>query len=112
MKYYQVLLLDERNSLTEVGCYNSLLEAEKELNLYLQNYTLLDDDGEPSQVPAQFGDGQSLGRLQEYTHTFCTCFDRLIETEEGTIGIRGFIKDTQDTIEEMTQLEVQTNGEN
>lgn len=105
MKYYQVLFLDEENNLWEVGNFSSLKAAESELNKYLEDYTLAEDSEEaPGETP-EFGEGKNLRHLVEYSSAFNNCFDRLIYTEEGSLYVRGFIKDTQETIEEMKSLE-------
>lgn len=110
MKYYQVIFVDEYNNFYELGLYKDLLDAEPDVNGHLSNYVLMeDDDVDPGAVP-QFGENANLGHLVEYPSTFNYCFDRIIPVEEGDVQVRGFIKDTEDTIQELRQLTGETNG--
>lgn len=112
MKYYQVIFIDEYNNFFELGYYKDLADAEPDVNKYLESYRLCDDEEEDShagEVP-EFGEGKNLDRLVEYPSTFSACFDRLIGVDEGCVEIRGFIKDTEDTIQELRKLTGETNG--
>ena len=104
MKYYQVIFVDEYDNFYELGYYASLADAEPYINSYLDVYHLSeDDDVEPGGIP-KFGEDENLGRLVEYPNTFGPDFTRIIWVEEGAIQIRGFIKDTSETIECLMQL--------
>lgn len=105
MKYYQVIFVDEYNNFFELGNYKDLADAEKDANGYLNSYILSEDnDVDPGSVP-QFGENCNLGRLEEYPSTISMCFDRVIDVEEGAVSIRGFVKDTRDTINDLKNLE-------
>ena len=105
MKYYQVLFIDEYNNIYEVGDFKSLEEAEPEVNKMLEQYVLGEDnDVDPGATP-EFGVDKNLDRLVEYPSTFSMCFDRMIDVEEGYVQVRGFIKDTEQTILSLKALE-------
>ena len=90
MKKYQVVFVDEYNNWYLIGFFDSLRDAEEDVNSYLSNYTCVDDNGENEYVP-QFGDDTELGHLREYASTFGPCFDRVIDVDCGCIEVRGFI---------------------
>lgn len=109
MKYYQVIFVDEYNNFYELGYYAHLEDAEPDVNNYLESYILPEeDDVDPGAVPC-FGENENLGHLVEYAGTFDYCFDRTICVEEGVVQVRGFIKDTKDTINSMKELEGEKN---
>ena len=105
MKYYQVIFVDEYNNLYEVGNFASLKDAEPEVNFQLNLYIYVDEDGNSTGEAPEFGEGKNLGPLVEYPSTFGPAFDRVIDVEEGCIQVRGFVKDTEDTIEDLKELE-------
>lgn len=87
-KRYQVVFVDEYNNWYLVGFFDNLEDAVPELNSYLEDYELEEDDlsGTP-----QFGKGTNLGELTEYASTFSPCFDRIINTTCGCVEVRGFV---------------------
>ena len=103
MKYYQVIFVDEYNNFYELGNFRSLEDAEPEINEMLDGYIL--DEDEVQGENACFGPDQPLGRLTEYPSTIYNCFDRIIAVDVGCVQVRGFIKDTKNTIKEMKELE-------
>ena len=105
MKYYQVIFIDEYNNFYEIGCFKSLQDAEPEVNFHLNLYIYVDEDGNSTGEAPEFGEGKNLDHLVEYASTFGPVFDRVIDVEEGCVQIKGFIKYTEDTIQEMTELE-------
>lgn len=110
MKYYQVIFIDEYDNLFEIGYFKSLEDAEPEVNEMLSQYVLGEDnDVDPGATP-EFGPNKNLDRLVEYASTFNTCFDRMISVEEGYVQVRGFVKDTEDTINELKKLAGKNNG--
>ena len=86
IKKYEVVFVDEYNNWYFVGFFDTLEEAEPELNTYLREYT-----DEETGEPLELSDTSSLGRLTEYPSSFDYCFDRIIDVPEGCIQIRGFI---------------------
>jgi len=110
MKYYQVIFVDEYNNFFEIGPCAKLSDAEPEVNKYLEGYVLSEDaESGPGETP-EFGEGKNLGRLTEYPSTFSMVFDRTIDVEEGYVQVRGFIKDTDETIKELQELAGEKNG--
>lgn len=91
LKKYEVVFVDEYNIWWFVGFYDKLEDAEKDVNEYIKDYTLEDEDSEYNEFATEFGENKSLGRLQEYFSTYGNCFDRIINTPNGCIEIRGFI---------------------
>lgn len=89
IKRYQVVFVDEYNNWEMLGFFDSLAEVEPTLNEYLKNYENDDEDIEGDKL--YFGDDAPLGRLVEYPSTLHSCFDRLLQTTEGEVQIRGFI---------------------
>lgn len=104
MKYYQVLFIDEYDNIYELGNFATLKEAEPIVNEYLKQYELNEYDVESDGGVPCFGEKTNLGHLFEYASTFNTCFDRIIPVSEGSISVRGFIKDTEDTMLEMMNI--------
>ena len=105
MKCYEVIFVDEWNNFYEVGFFKSLEDAEPEVNNYLEQYVFGEDsDIEPGAKP-EFGPDKNLGRLEEHASTFSYCFDRTFDVEEGYVQVRGFIRDTEDTINTLKALE-------
>ena len=88
-KKYQVIFVDEYNNFYLIGFFDNLRDAEADVNSYLKGYEL--DDDENYGMEPKFGDGCSLGPLEEYAGTFSPVFDRSFSTTSGYIGIRGFI---------------------
>lgn len=73
-KKYQVIMQDEYNNLYHLGFYENLKESIDDVNAWLEIYDV------------------SIDELVEYASTFCMCFDRDIETPDGTwVMVRGFI---------------------
>ncbi len=99
MKIYQVIFVDEYNNFYELGLFRSLLDAEPEVNNMLDSYQDIDSGETP-----RFGEDENLGHLEEYPSTFSMCFDRTIDIEEGCVQIRGFIKDSNDMLEDIKKL--------
>lgn len=89
LKKYQVVFVDEYSIWYLIGFFDDLQDAEPELNEYLKTYVGYDDDG--NECTFKFGDNESLGHLQEYTGTFGSCFDRILDASCGCIQVRGFI---------------------
>lgn len=107
MKYYQVIFVDEYNNWFELGFYKNLKDAEPDVNNYLDSYCLCEDDEiDPGAAP-KLGDGPecNLGPLVEYAGTLGPVFDRDIAVEEGNVQVRGFIKDSNDTIDVLKKME-------
>lgn len=105
MKYYEVIFVDEYENWYEVGYFKDLADAEPEVNSYLRDYKLCEDDEtDPGGTP-EFGENKNLDRLVEYPSTMNMVFDRQIVVEEGCVQVRGFIKDTQLTIDELKKFE-------
>lgn len=74
LKRYQIIMQDEYDNLYHIGFYNDLMDGIDDVNNWLQVY------------------GVSIEDINEYASTFSTCFDKEIETEDGTIVmIRGFV---------------------
>ena len=86
LKKYEVVFVDEYNNWYLVGFYDTLEEAEKDVNDYLLQYK-----DEETNKPLMFGDDTALGRLVEYPSTCGNCFDKIIDVPEGCIEVRGFI---------------------
>lgn len=105
MKYYHVIFVDEYNNWYELGMYASLKDAEPDVNSQLEGYNYVDEDGNSTDEHPAFGVDKNLGPLQEYAGTFCPCFDRVIDVEEGCVQVRGFISSTELTIQELKELE-------
>lgn len=80
---YQVIIQDEYNNLYQIGFYNKLEDSLADINNWLSVY------------------GVKIDELKEYPGTFSSCFDKEIEIDEGYIGIRGFIFDKKDILEEI-----------
>lgn len=91
---YEVIFQDEYNNLYQLGYYNTLEEAQKDINEEIKGY-LLDGDAYDNDdilsMECRFGKDTVLGTLKEYPSTFGACFDKEIYTGEGLIYIRGFI---------------------
>lgn len=85
-KKYQVIFVDEYNNFYLIGFYDNLRDAEPEINEYLDGY-----EDEDERCELKFGDGCSLGPLEEYAGTFSPVFDRSFSTTSGYISVRGFI---------------------
>ena len=78
-KKYQVIFQDEYNNLFEVGIYDNLDDAIKDVNGYLtEDYNKLEK-----------------GDLFEYSNTFGPTFDKEIVNKDETaaVYVRGFIKE-------------------
>ena len=104
-KYYHVIFVDEYDNFFELGYYLDLKDAEKDANVYLSQYNLSEDDEtDPGGVP-KFGENENLGHLVEYPSTVSMCFDKQIYVDEGVVQVRGFIKETRDTIKQLQKLE-------
>lgn len=88
IKKYEVVFVDEYNNWYLVGFYDTLKEAEKDVNEYLKTYV-----DEETNEPLYFGKNSTCGELTEYASTFNYCFDRILDTPEGCIQVRGFIFD-------------------
>ena len=94
---YQVVFVDEYNNWYFIGFFNDLRDAEPELNSYLEGYHADKEDwgweceSDNKQQVLQFGDNTILGHLKEYPGTFSPCFDKIIDTDCGTVEVRGFI---------------------
>lgn len=88
---YEVVFVDEYNNWYLVGFFNDLKDAEPGLNSYLEQYMAMDDDGNELDKPYRFGDGEILEHLTEYSGTFGSQFDRILETSCGSVEIRGFV---------------------
>lgn len=74
LKKYQIIMQDEYDNLYHIGFYDDLMDGIDDVNDWLQVY------------------GVSIEDISEYASTFSTCFDKEIETEDGTIVmIRGFV---------------------
>lgn len=90
LKKYEVVFVDEYNNWYLVGFYDKLREAEKDVNEYLKTYV-----DEETGEPLWFGSDENspCGELTEYASTYGYCFDRILDTPEGCIQVRGFIFD-------------------
>lgn len=105
MKCYQVIFVDEYNNFYELGYYKNLIDAESDINEYLKQYSLSEDsDIDPGAVP-EFGENRNLDRLAEYPGTYGPVFDRVIDVEEGSVAIRGFVIDSESLIKNIKELE-------
>lgn len=106
---YQVFVSDEWDNWWYVGEFNSLSDAEPQVNNFLSTYELYVDDSEvddpdvPKGVP-QFGEGGNLGPLTEYPSTFGPCFDRVIPVDSGSLHVGGFIKTQVDLADLFEQV--------
>ncbi len=110
MIYYQVIFVDEYNNLYELGFFTSLADAEPVVNGYLSQYVLSDEYEDFSGEVPEFGEEKNLGPLVDYLGTFGPVFDRIVNVEEGCVQVRGFIKEAEDTIEELKELLEKNNG--
>lgn len=74
LKKYQIIMQDEYDNLYHIGFYDDLMDGIDDVNDWLRVYNV------------------SIEDINEYASTFSTCFDKEIETEDGTIVmIRGFV---------------------
>ena len=90
-KSYQVIFTDENDIWWGLGTYANLKDAEPEVNDYLSRYVLAEDEDYAGETPA-FGEGYNQGALSEEAGTFGPVFDRpCIMTEDGPVGVRGFV---------------------
>lgn len=78
---YQVVFVDEYNNWYLIGFFEKLSDAEPELKDYLEGYEFEEEGVTVDEVC----------HLEEYPSTFCTCFDKVIDTTCGCVEIRGFI---------------------
>lgn len=93
-KIYQVIIQDEYNNLYQLGFYNCLKNAVKDVNEFIKVYNvqIKEDD------------------LKEYPSTFDNCFDLslsdLFEDNDNVanVMIRGFILDKERVIENVGVL--------
>ena len=77
---YQVVFVDEYNNWYLIGFFEKLEDAEPLVREYLEGY--------------DFEDGITIEEachLEEYASTFCSCFDKIIDTTCGCVEVRGFI---------------------
>lgn len=79
IKKYEVIFVDEWDNWHFLGFFDKLEEADPIASDCIKDYN--GEDGKPIQFDGLF----------EYPSTFGYCFDRIFETECGSIQIRGFI---------------------
>ena len=87
---YQVVFVDVYGDWYLIGFFDNLADAEDEVNSYLEQYEP-DQEEYPGATELRFGEDTVLGHLTEYVSTFNLCFDRIINTCEGCVEVRGFI---------------------
>lgn len=89
---YQVVFVDEYNNWYLVGFFNDLKAAEPEVREYLSGYEFEDCDANAENSPERQAELlEEASHLAEYPSTFCSCFDKIIDTTCGYVEIRGFI---------------------
>lgn len=87
---YQVIIQDEWNCLYHIGFYDKLEDSLEDVNSFLFDcYDVKIDE------------------LMEYPSTWCTCFDREVEIDDGDniVYVRGFIFD-EETLRKELKYEV------
>ncbi len=87
---YQVVFVDDYGNWYLIGFFDNLADTEDEVNSYLEQYES-DQEEYPGATELRFGENTVLGRLTEYANTFGSCFNRIINTCEGCVEVRGFV---------------------